>query len=147
MATKRIKNDTGSLKTYVGQEISAGQYYTINIIEEYRWMEEAATTGTQLRVDIDSGDAKVNDGISDFTVTSEGLNFLLSIDAGCIKEIVVDSTNRSRDKKYIKYNEPTNKMIYTDVINEIALDDEGNILYDYDFNVISHLKRFVETKK
>ncbi len=137
MATKRVLNDTAGVKTYVDQEVQPGAYYTIGVMEELRWIEEANTVGTLLRTDLDSCDAKMNDGTSDYTVPSEGLDFLRAMDAGCIRAVLVDDSNKSVDKKYMKYNNNSKKIEYVDPLNEVALDYDGEILYDYDFNLIT----------
>jgi len=134
MATKRVKNNTAGTKTYVDQDVDAGAYYTIGILEEHRWIEEASTVGTTLRTDLDSGDAKMNDGVSDFNVPSEGLDFLRSIDAGCVRGVLVDDSNKNVGATL---GMGTNgKIEYLDWADMILLDENGNLLYDENFNVL-----------
>lgn len=75
MKTKRIKNDTGGDKTYLGQTISAGAYYQVQPSEEFLWMNDKALVS-----DISIGDALVNDGSSDFSDWMEGLNYLKDLE-------------------------------------------------------------------
>jgi hypothetical protein len=137
MVIKKIKNNTGGLKTYVGQEILAGEYYTISPFELPRWILEASTTGSSLEVDIASGAALVNDGTSDFLVPAEGLEYLQALDAGCIRTVIVDDSNKSADKQYMKYNPDTNKVVYVNPFNEIAVDYAGDLLVDADGEIIT----------
>jgi len=134
MATKRIKNDTGSTETFVDQDVDAGQYYTIGVLEERRWIAEANEVGTNLRTKLDSGDAKMNDGTTDFTVPSEGLDFLRSIDAGCIRGVLIDDSNKNQGAALgLGKND---KIEYLDWESMLLLDEDGNLLYDENFNVL-----------
>lgn len=134
MATKRVKNDTAGLKVYVDQEVQPGAYYTIGVMEEERWIEEVNTVGTTLRTDLDSGDAKINDGTSDFSVPSEGLDFLRAMDAGCIRGVLVDDANKNVGATLGMGK--NGKIEYLDWADMILLDENGNILYDENFNVL-----------
>ncbi len=134
MAIKRVKNDTGATKTYVDQEVGAGSYYTIDILEEHRWIEESNTVGTTLRTDLDSGDAKMNDGTSDFTVPSEGLDFLRSMDAGCARGVLIDDSNKNQGATLGLG--ASGKIEYLDWESLLLLDEDGNLLYDENFNVL-----------
>ena len=71
MSVKKIKNDTGSTKTYLGQDILAGAYYQIQAVEEISWSSHSA-----LLTDIGSGDAVVNDGSVDITDVNDAIDFL-----------------------------------------------------------------------
>jgi hypothetical protein len=68
---KRIKNNTQASKTYSGQEIQSGQYYTIQTLEEQRFSSDLT-----LIADLISSAALMNDGSNDFTNPSEGIEFL-----------------------------------------------------------------------
>lgn len=136
MSIKKIKNNTEVLKTYVGQEIAAGQYYTLSEFEVPRWILEASTSGSPLETDIASGDALVNDGTTDFTNPSEGLDYLKSMDAGCIRAVLIDDSNKSADKQYMKYKPASNRIVYVNPFNEMAVDYDGDILVDVDGEII-----------
>ena len=74
MASKWIKNTSGSTSTYLGQQITNGSYYQIQGIEEQAWMNDSA-----LLTDIGSGDATVakdDSGNNDIVDVSTAINYL-----------------------------------------------------------------------
>jgi hypothetical protein len=66
----RIYNNTGDNKTYVGQTITPNTYYEIQAQEWFQWSIEDS-----LLSDIGSGEAIVNDGVSNLSI-SKGLDWL-----------------------------------------------------------------------
>lgn len=88
---KKIKNTTVSAKTWVGQEVAAGEYYEIQPNEEIRWANDSTVLS-----DIGSGDALVNDGASDIIDVNKAINFL----KGLLPSEVV--TQFEKDDKMLK---------------------------------------------
>lgn len=66
MKVIRIKNNTNETKSYYGQDILEGEYYTIQNENE----RMGFSTYAELNIDIWDGDAIVNDGVSDLTASS-----------------------------------------------------------------------------
>ena len=72
--SKWIKNDSGSTKTWVGQEITNQSYYEIQSNEELEWANNST-----LLTDIGSGDAVVakdDSGNTDFSDVNEAIDYL-----------------------------------------------------------------------
>ena len=75
--SKYIKNNTGSDQTWVGQLLSAGEYYLIQTGEEVSWMNSSG-----LLTAIGSGDAIVasaDTGSEDITDVAQGINYLKDV--------------------------------------------------------------------
>lgn len=75
---KWIKNATAGDKTWVGQLISAGQYYEIQSHEESQWANDST-----LLSDIGSGDAVVakdDSGTADISDVAEAINHLKGLE-------------------------------------------------------------------
>jgi len=70
----KVKNDTGSDQTWVGQLISSGAYYEIKSNELSAWQNNQTLLTAVL-----SGTAVVNDGDKDYATQTEGLNWLKGI--------------------------------------------------------------------
>lgn len=68
---KRIKNATGSTKTWCGQEIASGEYYTIQSNEDATW-----SNNSTLITAIGNEEAIVNNGTSDLTDVNSGITWL-----------------------------------------------------------------------
>lgn len=105
MLTKKIKNNTGSTKTYSGQEIAPAAYYEIQVYEELVWVND-----TTLQTDITAGDAVVNNGTTDLNAT-DGLAYLTALNTDCIKAVEVDDAAKA-DGKGLIYKSATGKLEY-----------------------------------
>jgi len=127
----KIKNNTGSLVNWVGQDIAPGQYYQIEFNEESEWMDNVA-----LETLILSGDAVVNNGTSDITNGTDGLDYLRAMDAGCVRSVIIDDSSKG-DKKYMKYDSMTNTIKYVNPMVEMAFDADGDLCCDDDFNAVT----------
>lgn len=69
--TVRVKNNTLSTGTWVGTEIAAGAYHTIDPTKELKWSESG-----KVLTDVGSGDLIVNDGTNDITDVNKAINYL-----------------------------------------------------------------------
>lgn len=127
--TKKIKNNTGSTKVYVGQEIEPAEYYTIQPEEDYFWRDDAI-----LQTDIASEDAIVNNGVIDLN-PEDGLGHLQARNAAYIKSVLVDDSNKG-DAKYMRYDNIAKALKYVDPMVEMAFDAEGDLLCDDEGNAI-----------
>lgn len=68
---KKIKNADTISRTWVGQEITSGTYFTIDPLDYVKWSNDS-----QLLIDIASGKAIVNDGSVDISDVNSAINFL-----------------------------------------------------------------------
>jgi len=68
---KKIKNNTAEAQTWCGQEVAAGEYYTIQSHEESTWAHDATVI-----VDIANGAAIINNGEADIPSVAEAIDFL-----------------------------------------------------------------------
>jgi len=127
----KIKNNTGSLQNWVGQDITSGQYYQIEPSEEQEWQDNAI-----LDTAILAGDAIVNNGISDITNSADGLDYLKAVDAGCIRSVFIDDSSKG-DKKYMKYDIVADVIKYVNPMSEMAFDADGELCCDDEFNAIT----------
>lgn len=76
MAIKKIKNADTVTHTWVGQEILAGAYYTIQATQENKWANDDV-----LLTAIGDGLALVNDGTNDISGIANQINYLKDIQA------------------------------------------------------------------
>lgn len=102
---KKIKNTSGGPKTWRGQEIADGAYYTIQSEEEKLWMED-----TTLLADITGGDAVVNDGTSDLSAAA-GTIHLQAVNATFIQGVEVDDSAKA-DGLGLGYEASSKKLKY-----------------------------------
>jgi hypothetical protein len=72
---KRVKNNTASVKTWCGQEIEAGQYYTIEVTEDLSW-----SNNNTVIVAISNAEAIMNNGTEDITDINKAIEFLKNND-------------------------------------------------------------------
>lgn len=68
---KKIKNNTESTKTWLGQQVAAGEYYTLQAHEEQSWAHNDAVL-----VDIANDEALVNNGEADIPAVADAIDFL-----------------------------------------------------------------------
>ena len=68
---KKVKNNADTVKTWCGQEVQPGDYYSIQAVEEERWAEDST-----LLIAIANSVAVVNDGTRDITDVNEAVNYL-----------------------------------------------------------------------
>lgn len=71
---KRVKNNTGSSQTWVGQMISAGVYYTLEAFEEPRWAKNVTFLAAVM-----AGEAIVATADADVVGISEQIDFLKDV--------------------------------------------------------------------
>ena len=106
---KKIKNNTGSDQTWIGQKIVSATYYELQIHEEMTWAYDS-----DVQSDIDAGNLIVNDGTSDITDTIEAKAFLKLVQNGDATRILntkVDDANNA-DKKGLTYNSTSGNLEY-----------------------------------
>lgn len=68
---KKIKNNTESTKTWRGQEVTAGEYYTLQSHEEQAWAHDDTVL-----VDIANEAAIINNGEADIPAVADAIDFL-----------------------------------------------------------------------
>lgn len=68
---KKVKNNTQENKTWNGQVVEPGEYYTIQYHEEGQW-----ANNVQLLTDIANVEAVINDGTSDISNVNDSINWL-----------------------------------------------------------------------
>ncbi len=128
MLTKKIKNNFGSEKIVRGTRISNGSYYSVQPEEEISWI-----TDLDIQADITAGNWIINDGTSDLNAT-DGLVHWTALNTDCIKEIEVDDSNKNQGATLGLGT--SGKIEYLDWESLLLLDENGNILYDENFNVL-----------
>lgn len=67
----KVKNNTGSSGTWLGQVIASGAYFQLEEADFLNWRQD-----TTVFTDVGNGDLIVNDGTSDFTDALEGWEWL-----------------------------------------------------------------------
>lgn len=72
--TIRFKNNTGEARSWAGQEILPGSYYTLETGEDVVWSKNSSVLSS-----ITAGELVLNDGTSDVVVTSEALKILFGL--------------------------------------------------------------------
>lgn len=102
---KRLKNTTGSTITVLGMEIGAGQYYTLNQLDEINAINSIDAL-------IDAGTVVVNDGAADLSIAL-GKSLINGFDAGSIGSVPVDTTNIANGRMP-QYNSTSKKLEYVD---------------------------------
>jgi len=114
--SKFIKNDSGTTKTYLGSQLINQEILKLEYDWVFKWSEEARNPSSTIYSDILSGAIKVSE--DNFVTTmsaADGLVFIQAIDAGCIRQVLVDDTAKA-DNKFLKYNATSKKIEYADAI-------------------------------
>ena len=76
MRTVIIKNDSGSSKTYIGQVLADQETYQLQTYSELEQLRKDSS----FVADVNTQDAVINNGVSDFTVITEALDYLYKDD-------------------------------------------------------------------
>ena len=95
----KAKNNTGSAKSWEGQEIAPGEYYLLESSEISRW-----ACSSDVMTDIGSGDLIINDGTDDITDVNTAIDFIkgnpLKASTGEMKVIVKEEWSGETNGHY-----------------------------------------------